>query len=322
MFVGPLLAVLTSFVASAAVIVKLYQLKGARRMLMARQLWHLMLANFIECSMVIFWLTLEPLHRFFGIGSERTVLLDNLCTFSKWNNVAFMTSLFLEVHISAAAVAASNRARSVLDVLSGSLLPIWVFGSAVGALVALPSGSHWDSTRGSCNTSSTTGEEFKAYIIFLALFLCIMFYAIGMVQAWRCSRLSVQAHIWNRAKFFVLAALVCWPPFLVYTCANESGQLLGGGVGMTAHYVSDTFFFLNGAFNALAYRIQSNIVARRLKQRQAGMPCEDLTCQSQDLFGIFEMGPPAPPDTPRQLGVAMSEERREADIEMRISGLF
>lgn len=281
---GPLAAILTSFVASATVLVWLHRLKAAGKKLMARQLWHLELANFIECGMMIIYAALDPLNLAFGVGSERAVILDKLCQFGMWNNAAFMTSLVLEVHIAMATAAALCRSNTVLRALSRSVAFCFLPGIAMGALVAYPSGSHWDSAVGSCNTSDDVGERFKASVMTLALVACVAAYGVGFVRAWNRSISPVQANIWARAKFFLAAAIVSWFPFLLFTHMN-SGALVTGEVGRTGHYITDTFFFLNGLLNACVYAARSHIIAGHERHKQP-RPVSESVCSLECSEGL------------------------------------
>lgn len=277
----PLAVNLLSFFASVRLFLWVHRLTVAREKLMARQLWHLALADSIESGMLVFWFSLDPLHNIFGIGSEASALLDALCVFGMWNNVAFMTSLLVEVHIALATVAALFRFHNMLRVLSRSVVYLWPPGVVMGVLVAFPSGSFWDTADGACNTSAQAGEEFKSIVMLAALCICFLTYAAGFALVRGSGGLSLQSRIWDRAKFFTLAAMLSWFPFIVYTRVIDKGNSIFGPAGPVAFYITFSLFLSNGFLNALVYALQSRFVSRARK-RAAALGARQASQMSQD----------------------------------------
>lgn len=263
----PLAAGLASLAAAATLLLWLHRLRGAQEKLMARQLWHLALANLIECGMLIVWFALDLLNFAFGVGRERTEVLDGLCTFSLWNNAAFMTSLLVEVHIAMATAAALYRSHTALRALSCTVAFLWPLGFCMGAIVVFPSGIFWDPEIGSCDTKADAGEQFKAAIITLALCICFVTYIAGFVGAITHGGLSLQARVWGRVKFFLAAAMVSWFPFVLFSYINVGG-LIAGRLGRFDFHFVFTFFMSNGWLNTCVYALESKFIARAERRRE------------------------------------------------------
>lgn len=262
----PAVASLFSFVASLLLLVWLWRLReSTARRLMARQLWHLAVADLLSSAMLIPWYVFALLQ---ASGNEHNGAL--ICPFGHANNIPFMTSVFLEVHIALATIATIFHNSRALRALSRSLPFIWALGFIVGgAVVALGEIFLPEDDGVLCDKYDMEGEKLKAVIMAVALVVCIATYAIGMGSVGNRHGGGVAARVWRHANLFIVAALVTWVPFVIFSLWWTFSDNTNGV--STWYYLTRVFLESNGSFNALVYVWRSGFL-RRTRSRTMRRP--------------------------------------------------
>lgn len=275
---APLTANLNSLAASAFLFAWVSALTGGRRQkLLARQLWHLALADLIDAVLNTPWFALDCLNHFAGVGSEQSRTLDAWCQIGIANNVLFITSVLVEVHIALACFFGMWRLLRAQQVLA-KLLPLsWIGGLFLGGAIAVLSDVSWDSGAGTCNTGSEDGHLLKAVTCTVALAICSAAYIATCFFSHRRTGHLAAERISRQTKVFLLAAIATWCPLMayVYVSVATRGRLVPARQnfrGLAAYYLVYTFFFLNGFLNACAYASASRLMQQEIYARISNKP--------------------------------------------------
>jgi len=186
------------------------------------------------------------------------------------NNIPFMTSVFTELHIAFAGAFTILRCTSALRVLSRMLPFVWVLGLAVGVIVEADGKVDWSDDVGGC-TPTEQGSLIKAYVMTAVLASCVALYGIGMTAAFRRQGASVERRTWHKARVFIIAAMVTWVPFVVFSFSPEKApdQRLYHEKSKHWYHVVSAFLELNGLLNTMVYAWQSGFL--RKTQRREGL---------------------------------------------------
>lgn len=237
----------------------------------AEQLWHLAVADAFASILVLPCFTLVLLYRPEGFGSEPSTVQNVICYACHWNNIFIIASVFIEMHISLAAISIIHRRFEVLRVLSRSLPFLWVPAFVIGSAVTLQP-IKWNHETGVCDVRSLS-EDVKAVIMTIALAFCIATYIVGAVTAARRAGSSVEARLWRQTRLFVIAAVVTWGPFVAYSIFSRmSGtSAFVSKSGRPFYFVAEGLFKSNGLFNAVVYAVKSGYVVRVLQSGERGV---------------------------------------------------
>lgn len=263
-----LVAASVSFVASLTLLLWVWTLsKPLAGKLLARELWHIALADMLTALLLIPWFVVGLLNAYsdFGNDSQSQITMDAICWVSYLNNVPFMTSLFLEVHIALATVFSIFRLSSAISLLSKLLPLVWACGFVIGGIVVWRGHATWDpkgpTMTGSCK-GLPEGEMLKICTMIGGLAICTATYMVGIATGARARHIgqAVEGRAWRKAKLFVAAALVAWLPFAIlhFTPVFEEH-----GVWF---YSAAALLSANGFFNAAVYSWKSGFV-RRVERR-------------------------------------------------------
>lgn len=259
----PVAANIASLAASATLLTWVWCLKAPlARKLMARQLWQLALADLFVCVLNCVWLTLELLHTVFGFASKSSPALEAACIVGMSNNVPGMVSVLIEVHMATATVASLFRFTKALRLLSRILPLAWPAGFSLGAAIVVLSDGYWDPKRGLCNSASLHGEALHVGTLGAALTICTGAYFVSVVMAARQAGVSVETRMWRRARWFVVAGMISWLPFVLFICIFAGpGSMVGAGDDPT-FFVAVGFLDSNGLLNAAVYAYQCRYLRR------------------------------------------------------------
>lgn len=262
----PLACSLASIVASAALLRWVWTLQGAlANTLMARQLWHLALADLISSTLYTPWGMMNLLHSVSGHGSQGSPALDLVCNFAMLDNIAMMASAATEVHIAFSLGASVFRCTGALRVFSKALPFVWLLGLILGLPVVLIGDAYFSAAEGECNTRSMIGEEFEVGVWAVAFLISLAIYIAVVVMVERNSGSPAQARVHRRVGLFMFAAAVSWAPYIVYVLVSKD---LGDNA--IAYNLCFASLQSNGLLNALAYKRRSGLERRILRGRSAG----------------------------------------------------
>lgn len=251
------------------------------RRLIARQLWHLALADVFASGLLFPWFTLAILRAgdpTFG-GDEDTVNvpLNILCAVCHGNNIPYMTSVFVELHISLSAIATIMRRPEALKALAKYLPSVWVLGTVVGGAVEAFGQARWDGDSGGCQPKAS-GEVIKGVVMALVLVACIVIYVSGMILAARRHGGSVEGRAWRRASVFITAAVVTWVPFVIFSLRpRKHNDNLYDSNSKRWYYVMSVFLESNGILNAVVYAWQSGFLRRNVDRAKFICDAQDTT---------------------------------------------
>lgn len=274
----PSIAGMNSLAASALLLSWVSALTGRRRQkLLARQLWHLALADVMHYVIGFPWVALRFLNDFAGVGSTRSRALDVCCQVGGAGNVFFMTSVFVEMHIALACFFGMWRLTGAQQVLSMLLPWAWLGGLTVGGAIAVLNGVSWDSTAGTCNTGSDLGLVMLATTTSIVLAICCTAYAATCAFSHRRAGSSVATRISRQTKVFLLAAIFTWCPLMLYVYFSVAlrDHLVPAREdfwSMATYHLVYTFFNSNGFLNACAYAHSSRLMRQELVARDSSKP--------------------------------------------------
>lgn len=232
---------------------------------MARQLWHLALADVLSALMPLPWFALTLAQRFVDLDSEHLRSFSLVCAVCHVNNIPFLASVFLEVHIAVTTICSILHFSTALRVLSRVLPLMWALGFIIGVVVLWIGSAEWNHELGVCE-KPVTAEVVKAVVMTVALAICVAIYIAGFLTA-RCrSGALVEGRVWSRAKMFVAAAVVTWVPFLVFSAYLHLTAVFVTAENLGVYFGVLTVLSANGFVNAFLYALQSGYVGRTVRR--------------------------------------------------------
>lgn len=267
------IVVLISLLASLSLLTWVWRLsKPVSKKLMARQLFHLALADALQSSLISVRFVLELLHTLSVLGSEPE-WSRALCSIGYADRLPLMTSMLVEVHIALATVCCICHWPTALAVLSKTVPLLWVPGCVLGAIVFYEDRVSWDRSVGVCNPL-VVGERLLSIVLVGAAVVCIVAYLAGIAQSWRVAAGPVQDRRRSQAQMFVMAAVLSWLPYVVFafTQWGRESRLVSddGSRRNKIWYITSSWFSsLNGLLNAVVYAYKSGSFRRTLR-RQGG----------------------------------------------------
>eukprot|EP00930_Biecheleria_cincta_P039134 TRINITY_DN26922_c0_g1_i1.p1 TRINITY_DN26922_c0_g1~~TRINITY_DN26922_c0_g1_i1.p1 ORF type:complete len:410 (-),score=29.71 TRINITY_DN26922_c0_g1_i1:394-1623(-) len=249
-FAPPLLAALISTVASICLLRWLQHARPEHRnKLIVRQLWHLALADTVFGLFAAVALTLNLLSYF-----DRTIFaltpagMARLCVaVSEAYSIGWIASITIELNLALACVAAISRWPRILDRLHHMLLLTWPLSIALSCVEVYGDSITWlrgQGCTGQADITSITVESVYAPI-------CVACYVCGAVQVCVAGE-GVRYRVWNRARFYILAWLVCSLPNLIRVSVRN--ELIE--TSPVLHCLALTLFTLNGLFNTIVYALR------------------------------------------------------------------
>lgn len=243
---------------------------------MARQLWHLALADFFEffitgcCSLTRVYLGLS------GSQWAESLWTDSLC-YSCWGNELFaIPSILIEVHIALATVAAMTRCPYALRCLSQCLVLVWPVGAIVGSIVVFLDEVHFDQLENMCNTKTATGRRLKSIFLASALAICLTIYICCAVRVTLKSTAAAQHRVWNFAKYYILANIISWAPWSVFSFARQTELTQADQFTLLLVLA---LFYSDGFLHVAIYAAQSHFVRRMFSTWSPNGPTNQVTLQ-------------------------------------------
>lgn len=240
--------------------------KAIARRLMARQLWHLALADVITSALIFPNVFPEMILLFLGpFSSSSYPALNAVCWVSIFNNLTFMTSVFIEVHIALSTVAVVFHCSAAVRLLSRILPVVWVLGCIVGAAVVWLGDTHWDLSTGSCN-QHIAAWNLKVAVTTAALAISIALQVAGLVMDCRRAGETVRLRHLRQATVFGAAVLITWLPFGVFFVwrdeDGDQGNLVIDHGDRVAYCLTYICLSSNSFFHALFYACFKGFVGR------------------------------------------------------------
>lgn len=274
---GQLALGLTGFTSVCASVCILFWLsritRGHRHKLMARQLWHLALADlcgsFVIASGAVLTLVL--------VWSELQLsrpLQHSACLYVSLQNIFAMTSILVEIHIALTTALAIRRCNRFVAALSGALTFLWPLGFAVGMCVVIMDRDGWDDSIGACSYSRNYGEYLKSGVLILGVIICgstYIYAALLSVSMDYSSNMAATVRLWSRAKYYTLMSLIANGPFCAWNLLEHFGfwsQTPLSSISTAAWYVSIAVFNLHGLFNTVVYAAHCRYVRQVMNFRQ------------------------------------------------------
>lgn len=267
LFLIPAVMNLASLIAAGCLFKWMSNIKGSHaKKLLTRQLWHLALADLCEFLPATLGGAHTILIQFFGLGAGRpSVALDVLCNGYFAANLGCMVSVVIEVQLAITCIAVICRWKTLLVALSHSVILAWPVGATLGSLVVGMDKVYWDADIAFCNTRHLSGESLKSLVLTIALSVCSLLYGIGI--SWRRWHAGAPSKgVWDRARCFVLAAIISWTPFVAYQFVAR-GTLITKSSAVAFTLVL-TSLNANGLLNAWAYARQSRLVRRMIRDAE------------------------------------------------------
>lgn len=254
--VPPLLGTLVSTAASVCLLRWLQHCRPEHRnKLIVRQLWHLALADTLFGLFAAAALSLNLL-----AFSDRAIFaltpdgMSRLCVaVSEAYSIGWIASITVELNLALACVAAISRWARILRRLHHMLLLTWPISIALSCVEVYGDEITWirgHGCAGQADITSITVESIYAPI-------CVACYVCGAVRTYVAGE-GVRYRVWNRARFYILAWMVCSLPNLIRVSSRndfvERSPLL--------HCVALTLFSLNGLFNTVIYALRGCCIRR------------------------------------------------------------
>lgn len=238
-----------------------------RTKLLARQLWHLALADIISLTPSGY----RHLNSFFSLQFHTNVS-NGGCIVWRVANFGALTSSLVEVHIALASSLAIFRHRSLLAKSAHGLIIVWPIGFLLSVvdIVRMYASSSDSNAIGtsSCIDPSLRAVEVRNVSLLASLIICMLAYIIGIVKS-RDSRSSgampgsIENHTVHAALWVLLGSIVSTAPIVVV-----QQFILPGNPGMTSVLQAACVLCdLGGLTNTCVYAIL-NRRAKRIVLRQ------------------------------------------------------
>ena len=225
-----------------------------RRTLMARELWHLAVADILFSVTGILYTCGATLDLPDSGG------LNIFCKVSQiLFSVGFFSSAFVETILALSLTAALLRSSLTLSFLGCVLVPAWPVATLLSIVSTFLGKYQW--SKESCTYTRNTVMNGVTAVV--AVGISFISYAVCFFRVKRSERvgLSVRTKVVYRARFFLVAFFVCTFPWITIRCFSVHSS------GLTA--LCDSLLGLRGLANFLVYARQSNYV-QRLSNRSEG----------------------------------------------------
>jgi len=259
---------LASVTASAWLLVKTSVLKRTcNRFLLARELWHLALANTVAFCIIGSNKIYELLgHLDLAKLPAGSPLREILCVTWHSGNTGAIISTLVELHIALASVLVIFRCTLTLKYLAWTLPIVWPLGVALGAVDAyyMFSNSHGDMAH--CHADRDVANLSR--VLFPSAVFCFLVYVIGTFKLLG----STHHRALKRALLFLLANVITVGPISVYGIFIDWHSTLPH----SRDRFSDVSFLLAGLVNSAVYFFLSHRVRRtellKMRARQLNDP--------------------------------------------------
>lgn len=254
--VPPLLCTLVSTAASLCLLRWLQHCRPEHRnKLIIRQLWHLALADTLFGLFAAATLSLNLLSY-----SDRAIFaltpdgMSRLCDALTWAySMGWIASITVELNLALACVAAISRWPRMLGRLHHMLLFAWPISIGLSCVEVYGDEITWmrgHGCVGQADITSITVESIYAPI-------CVACYVCGAVRTYVAGEV-VRYRVWNRARFYILAWMVCSLPNLIRVSSRNNFI----GTSPVLHCVALTLFSLNGLLNTVIYALRGCCIRR------------------------------------------------------------
>lgn len=221
--------------------------------LMARQMWHLALADMCSSSLGLLMPTLMAVDvatsgKIFHDPHSWDGFADSLCSFVCVASIFEFAASLIDIHIALTAAAKLFHWSTTLTELSSGLWAVWPSGVVLGAVfIVFTAESNRPYYAKGChicrytvienNVLSDVNQEFKNSILFMSVVVSAVVYTVT-VTLMPSSTEAHRSHITSRTLLFILGNLACVGPFSLWSFIENN--LTGNGLG----HVGDKLFFL------------------------------------------------------------------------------
>lgn len=243
-----------------------------RKKLMARQLWHLALADIGGVVVYVSGQTIDALIAWLPHGQLPRPLLRGTCTYIFGNNLFTLTSMLIEVHIALTTALAIRRCNRAVAALSSSLGVLWVLGFALGISVIYFDNVAWDEELHTCRFTAYSGEYVKSGVLTLGVVVCICAYIYGGSLANQSGSMAATARLWSRAKHYTLVSVFTNGPFCIWNLLAYVDLWTVPTIShiyLPAWFISFAVLCLNGVLNAIVYSGHCRYVRQVIQNGQA-----------------------------------------------------
>lgn len=261
-FLVPVYCSVISAVASATLLSWLAAVgEPHRRKLMARQLWHLAVADLLFAVSMIILFVFEFFAGAYGWSKVSGAWEDGFSGFCVVSNYAISVgvsvSAIIEAHMSLALVAGVYRSDIAMRLLRISLVCAWPFCLVLSIVNMYLLNMSW--AKGICDTKHVHVVYNTVTVVCCLISVTSYVFCLFRVVGAESNGLHVVKKVWSRVHYYLVAWLICILP--------ETLRLLARGSDLAyAKEVTESLLALNGAANTIVYVIQSNYV-RRLAMR-------------------------------------------------------
>lgn len=243
-----------------------------RTKLLARQLWHLALADILAFSVLTGVRVHELLALKFDVNGSAV-----LCMSWRVANFGILTSALVEAHIALVSLLAISRSRVVLARLArilGIVWPIGIIFSVADTYEAYTLGSAtWDKQNVSCRGNNFWSHGLRNYFLLASLAICGLAYIAGILKlATPTANGAVRHRAVYRAMLFLLGTIIAEAPNVA---AEEFFPDVWPGTtsfGNVLVFLGDCLFRLGGLINICVYVILSRRARRIMVHNQVCTP--------------------------------------------------